>query len=280
MRRAGRSTSPLEREFDARVLLAEDNEANQMVANEILSRLGIDLDIANNGREALDMVQAGSGQVRRRPDGHADARDGRSGGHAGDARGPGVHDLPIIAMTANAMKADLDACLAAGMNDLITKPIERKALLQTLRRWLPARRACEAAAAGRSEPAAVSSAGSQDADRTTLRRSKASTWQGSLARLGLEFETLRRCSSGLRTVRAHARSAACGRGGGRQRRRGADTRTPSRDRRATSAPTTFGRRQGARARRPRGQHRRLSRILLADVEARAAVVCRSIDTAP
>ena len=50
--------APLEQEFDARVLLAEDNEANQMVANEILARLGIDLEIANNGREALDMVRA------------------------------------------------------------------------------------------------------------------------------------------------------------------------------------------------------------------------------
>jgi DNA-binding response OmpR family regulator len=49
-----------------------------------------------------------------------------------------LHDLPIITMTTNAMKADLDACLAAGMDDQITKPIERKALLQTLRRWLPA----------------------------------------------------------------------------------------------------------------------------------------------
>ena len=50
--------APLEREFDARVLLAEDNEANQMVASEILGRLGIELDIANNGREALEMVRA------------------------------------------------------------------------------------------------------------------------------------------------------------------------------------------------------------------------------
>ena len=53
-----------------------------------------------------------------------------------ETRVPG--DLPIIAMTANAMKSDLDACLAAGMNDYVTKPIERKRLLQTLRRWLPA----------------------------------------------------------------------------------------------------------------------------------------------
>ena len=52
---------------------------------------------------------------------------------------PRFTTVPIIAMTANAMKADLDACLAAGMNDHVTKPIDRKALLATLRRWLPAR---------------------------------------------------------------------------------------------------------------------------------------------
>src|SRR4029453_1633047 len=52
---------------------------------------------------------------------------------------PGLRKLPIIAMTANAMKSDLDACLAAGMDDHVTKPIERKALVETLRRWLPAR---------------------------------------------------------------------------------------------------------------------------------------------
>ena len=47
--------------------------------------------------------------------------------------------VPIIAMTANAMKADLDACLAAGMNDYVTKPIDRRTLVATLRRWLPPR---------------------------------------------------------------------------------------------------------------------------------------------
>ena len=82
--------APLEREFDASVLLAEDNEANQMVASEILGRLGIELDIANNGREALEMVRAAPRQVRRGADGRADARDGRSGGDAGDAQRPDV----------------------------------------------------------------------------------------------------------------------------------------------------------------------------------------------
>ena len=53
---------------------------------------------------------------------------------------PAFADLPIIAMTANAMKQDLDACLAAGMNDYITKPIDRAVLAATLRKWLPHRR--------------------------------------------------------------------------------------------------------------------------------------------
>ena len=56
----------LEREFDGvRALLAEDNEANQMVATELLSRLGIELDIANNGREAVEMARANPGATPR-----------------------------------------------------------------------------------------------------------------------------------------------------------------------------------------------------------------------
>ena len=61
-RRAGRSTRRSSGSSTARVLLAEDNEANQMVAAEILSRLGIELDIAGNGREAVDMVRAAPDQ--------------------------------------------------------------------------------------------------------------------------------------------------------------------------------------------------------------------------
>ena len=126
--------APLEREFDGlRALLAEDNEANQMVAIELLARLGIELDIAGNGREAVAMAQAAPDEVRRHPDGHADARARRARARRvllrADRR---FATVPIIAMTANAMKADLDACLAAGMNDHVTKPIDRKALVATV----------------------------------------------------------------------------------------------------------------------------------------------------
>ena len=153
--------APLEREFDSRVLLAEDNESNQMVAAEILSRLGLTLDIAQNGREAVEMVHAA-------PDKYAAVlmdmqmpeMDGLAATRA--LRGTGW-TLPIIAMTANAMKADLEACLAAGMNDHVTKPIERKALVQSLRRWLPQRQPIEGIDVA-----------------------------GSLRRLGLEYETFKR----------------------------------------------------------------------------------------
>ena len=117
------------------VLLAEDNEINQFVALEMLGRLGIELEVAANGREAAEMV-------RRKPyaavlmdmqmpemDGLEATREIR--------RSPEFRNLPIIAMTANAMKSDVEACLAAGMNDFLSKPIDRAALIQSLRRWLP-----------------------------------------------------------------------------------------------------------------------------------------------
>ena len=182
---------PLERDFDARVLLAEDNEANQMVASEILSRLGIELDIAGNGREALEMVRAA-------PDAY-DAvlmdmqmpeMDGLT---ATRALRRERYDRPIIAMTANAMKTDLDACLAAGMNDHITKPIERRALLRTLRRWLPQRQR----PAENVDPSATRSESAESRDPAgtgvlASRNLEGIDVAGSLKRLGLELESFQR----------------------------------------------------------------------------------------
>ena len=146
---------PLEREFDGvRALLAEDNEANQMVATELLGRLGITLDIARNGREAIAMADAAPTRYAAiLMDMQMPELDGLAATRALRAD-PRFATVPIIAMTANAMKADLDACLAAGMNDHITKPIDRKTLVATLRRWLPARAAAAdtGAAAQVSEP--------------------------------------------------------------------------------------------------------------------------------
>jgi CheY-like chemotaxis protein/HPt (histidine-containing phosphotransfer) domain-containing protein len=132
--------TPLEREFDGvQALLAEDNEANQMVAIELLSRMGINLDVASNGRDAVSMVQTSPAKYAAvLMDMQMPELDGLGATRALRSD-PRLATLPIIALTANAMKADLDACLAAGMNDYVTKPIDRAALVATLRRWLPAR---------------------------------------------------------------------------------------------------------------------------------------------
>ena len=180
----------LTREFDTRVLLAEDNEANQMVAEEILSRLGVELDIAGNGREAVEMVRATPDRYTAvlmdmqmpEMDGLAATRELRRSGCT----------LPIIAMTANAMKSDLEACLAAGMNDHVTKPIERKALLQSLRRWLPHGQKTSEDGHGVSGLAAGSPSPPAVGIVADVGAVEGIDVAGSLRRLGLEYETFKR----------------------------------------------------------------------------------------
>jgi len=103
---------------------------------------------------------------------------------------PEFRDLPIIAMTANAMKHDLDACLAAGMNDHVTKPIDRRALLETLRRWLPRRATAAAATTPATVPAGLPDAGSGEA--ASLPVLEGIDVEGAVRRLGLPFDVLRK----------------------------------------------------------------------------------------
>src|SRR5262249_6205157 len=120
----------------ARVLLAEDNEANQFVAPELLGPLGVGLDIAAHGREAVEMA-GGRWYAAVLMDMQMPEMDGLEATRR-IREEPASRGLPIIAMTANAMKSDVEACLAAGMNDFLSKPIDRAALVEALRRWLPA----------------------------------------------------------------------------------------------------------------------------------------------
>ena len=100
--------------------------------------------------------------------------------------------LPIIAMTANAMKSDLEACLAAGMNDHVTKPIERKALLQSLRRWLPQGQKPSEDGEGVSGLAAGSPSPPTVGIVADVGAVEGIDVAGSLHRLGLEFGTFKR----------------------------------------------------------------------------------------
>ena len=121
---------------DTRVLLAEDNATNQIVGAMILRNLGCQVDVAANGREAMEMVDAflydivfmdcempgmdgfeATTAIRRRPDSKA--------------------RLPIIAVTAQAMQGDQERCLLAGMDDYISKPVKLEDFAAALKRWMP-----------------------------------------------------------------------------------------------------------------------------------------------
>jgi two-component system sensor histidine kinase/response regulator len=115
------------------VLLAEDNEINQQVAKEVLEGFGARVEIAGNGRIALERLRQGQFDIVLM-DMQMPELDGLGATRAirADARFP---PLPIVAMTANAMEADRRACIDAGMNDFISKPFKPNELLAVLRHW-------------------------------------------------------------------------------------------------------------------------------------------------
>jgi two-component system sensor histidine kinase/response regulator len=204
----------LEREFDGlRVLLAEDNDANQFVAQELLTRLGIELDIAENGREALEKVQ-GQRYAAVLMDVQMPEMDGLEATRQ-IRQIERFADLPIIAMTANAMKSDVDLCLAAGMNDFVSKPIDRVNLVRSLRRWL---RRPDKDEGGRMKDEGKPAAPGSTFNRhpSSLRAEAAPTLPGidvdaTVRRLGLSFATLRpmylRFADGQRKTREDLRAA-------------------------------------------------------------------------
>lgn len=118
----------------ARVLLVEDNAINQLVARNFLEINGVQVDIANNGAEGVDMALQGHYALVLM-DIQMPVMDGLSAARKIRAT-PGFEALPIVAMTANAMVTDHQNSLDAGMNDHITKPIDQNQLTETLLRWI------------------------------------------------------------------------------------------------------------------------------------------------
>lgn len=118
----------------ARVLLVEDNELNQVVACELLRQHGLLVDIAHNGEQAVVMVQQAPYQLVFM-DMQMPVLDGVEATKR-IRRLPDMGNLPIVAMTANAMETHREECLQAGMNDFISKPINPDALRSALVRWI------------------------------------------------------------------------------------------------------------------------------------------------
>jgi len=125
-------------QFNARILVVEDNATNQVVARGMLQKFGVHIDLAGNGEEAIvaltqlpyDLVfmdcqmpvMDGFEASRRIRDPQSSVKD---------------HRIPVIAMTANAMQGDRDRCIAAGVDDYIAKPVELGKLRRMLEQWLP-----------------------------------------------------------------------------------------------------------------------------------------------
>ncbi len=122
-----------------RLILAEDDAINQQVTKKILTRFGYQVDVANNGSEAVTLLEKNDYALVLMDcmmpvlDGYDTTSIIRN--QASNVRN---HAIPVIALTGNAYKEYRDGCLAAGMNDFLAKPIDIADLLTMLEKWLPA----------------------------------------------------------------------------------------------------------------------------------------------
>jgi len=117
-----------------RILVAEDNPVNQRVAKLQVQRLGFEVDVVENGAAALTALEQRDYSMvlmdcqMPQMDGYEATRELRR-------RQNGSRRVPVVAMTANAFAADREACLQAGMDDYLSKPVELRALEEVLQRW-------------------------------------------------------------------------------------------------------------------------------------------------
>ncbi|MBD5770927.1 response regulator [Marinomonas colpomeniae] len=126
--------------FHGRVLLAEDNLTNQIVARGLLNLYCVEVVIAENGQKAVEQAESTQFDLIfmdcQMPvmDGYEATRHIRQ-----LKQGKTSPDVPIIALSANALKGDEDECFIAGMNDHVAKPVSQDKIVAILTKWLPIR---------------------------------------------------------------------------------------------------------------------------------------------
>ena len=124
-----------EAKHSARILLAEDNPLNQKLAKMVLTKAGYQVEVANNGQEAVEKyTKAPEAFDLIFMDVQMPQLDGLKATKA--IRDNGFDKIPIVAMTANAMKGDREKCLEAGMDDYIPKPVKRELVFKMLEKWV------------------------------------------------------------------------------------------------------------------------------------------------
>jgi signal transduction histidine kinase/DNA-binding response OmpR family regulator/HPt (histidine-containing phosphotransfer) domain-containing protein len=144
--------SPNPGSFEAKILVAEDNPVNQEVCKQMLETLGCQVHLVSNGVEALRALSIHSFDLvfmdcqMPEMDGYEAVRTLRN--LETEASDGSRHQI-IVALTAHAMEGDRDRCIAAGMDDYLSKPFNRKQLQETLGRWLPCKGADQEGEPGR-----------------------------------------------------------------------------------------------------------------------------------
>ena len=135
----------------ARLLLVEDNDMNQELATELLQQAGMTVVIANNGQESLDILAKDAAFDGVLMDCQMPVMDGYTATRE-IRKNPAFKELPIIAMTANAMAGDREKVIEAGMSDHIAKPLNVAEMYATIAKWVKPAVAADAAAV-RQQPA-------------------------------------------------------------------------------------------------------------------------------
>jgi PAS domain S-box-containing protein len=141
--------------FDTRILLVEDNPANQRVVRAILRKVGLQVDLASNGQEAVKAVATLPYDIVLM-DISMPLMDGMEATRTIRKMGGINSQIPIVALTAHALKGDRERFIAIGMNDYLTKPLDRNAALRCIHRWTS------------DKPHQEASTGNQQADVTSL----------------------------------------------------------------------------------------------------------------